>query len=330
MTTSFKAMGVLSLLALSITASAVHAQGPRLALEAADATHLADLGSGNSVFYTRPQPQAGSTLVTRPANAVLCSYETELNGSVPGVTVDPNGYLPPFLVGTRAPDPLLDIASFPVDAQFRTAQRLDFGDMLFAVEPNFVVVGDVEGYCVAGLAQANPAPATSGCDVQPDSYFADRISDRSFEAGGQVDLYSRIIDQTPSSIYYEHVIRASGGAVSGVQLREQFPYRSSASTGPSRFKSSLGIDSSWVCRASQGAQCSSKGTNDAGLGYANLTSASLDDGACLRVVSMRPIDGAGIEDSDFSGTIHAALFHARSNVTGGVFSDISQTRLNFD
>jgi hypothetical protein len=333
MTTSNRPTGALTLIALAIlsTGSVAIAADTRLSLELPEAHLHTDLGEGNSIFFTRPQPQTGSTLITRPANGVLCSSPVQTASAEQGATVDPNGFLPPFAIGGRAPHQdlgLLSISSFPANAQFRTAQRIGFGDMLFPVEPNFVVVSDVQATCVQALAQPTPSTAPL-CEVMVDSFTADRISNQGFEPSGQLQLHSRVIDYTPTGIYYEHVVVASGGQVSGAQLREQFPYHTSA-PGQSRFKDSLNIDSSWVCRASAGAQCSPYGISDAGMGYAHIDGASLDAGSCLRIVAMRPIAREGALDNDFSGSLHAALFHASPSGNGGVATDVAQTRLNFD
>lgn len=331
MKTSFRSMGVLSVLALTIGSIGVSAQtsAPRLSLESINDVLHADLGQGNSVFFTRPQLATGSTLVTRPDVAILCAGPGEHPAESQGVAVDPNGFLPAFPVGLRSvPEELLQLSSFPDDAQFRSAQRIGFGDMLYPVPPNFVVVGDIQGHCVRGLVQPTPAE-TPACAVQPDSFTADRIANRGFEVAGQLQLQSRIIDRTPSALYYEHVVTAVGGSVSGAQLREQFPYRTGA-PGQARFKDSLNIDTSWVCRASNGAQCSSAGVSDAGMGYAQLDSASLDAGSCLRIVAIRSLDRTGLTDNDFSASLHAALFYSTHDQAGGNELDISQTRLNFD
>jgi hypothetical protein len=287
------------------------------------------LGTGDSIRFTRPQQATSSVLVARTVEPVLCSqFGNPVPISAPAVVVDPNGYLPPYNVGGRNGEPVLELAGFPDGAMFRTSSRLAFDDLLYPVPPNFAVISDVAATCAVGLAQPTVVEA-SPCDVLPDSFEADRINRGDFERSGDLALSSRIIDSTPTSIYYEHVVRAVGGAVSGVRLREQFPHRLNQ-PGQARFKDSLVIDSAWVCRASEGAQCSSSSLSDAGLGYAHLDTASLDAGACLRVIAMRASDSTGALADDFSGSLHGALFYPAHNQAGAPEVAIEQSRFDFD
>ncbi|MBX3725760.1 MAG: hypothetical protein KF823_07565 [Xanthomonadales bacterium] len=309
-------------------ASQAQTAGLRLSVDALNDVLLTDIASGDAVRFTRPQPQAGSTLVVRSVEPVLCASSGVVPGTLQGFALDPNGYLPSFVIGARGDEPELQLATYPDGALFRTADRVTFGDMIYPVPPNYVVVGNLESNCVVGLTQPT-APSVPACTVQADSYTADRIANLSFETGGQLQLQTRIIDRTPSGIYYEHVLTASGGRVAGVQLREMFPYRDNL-PGQSRFKQSMLIDSAWVCRASEGAQCSSSAVTDAGRGYAQLDSASLDAGACLRVVAIRPTDSTGQIDNDFSGSLHGAVFYPGHNANGGYQLGTDRSRVNFD
>lgn len=318
-------------LALAIGAAGVsqaQTAGLRLSVDAQNDVLLADIAPGDAVRFTRPQPQAGSTLVVRSVEPVLCASSGPVPGTLQGFALDPNGYLPSFPIGSRGDEPELQLASFPDNAQFRTAERVAFGDMIYPVPPNYVVVGNAESNCVVGLAQPS-APSVPACTVQPDSYSADRIADLGFEPGGQVQLQTRIIDRTPSAVYYEHVLTATGGRVEGVRLREMFPYRDNL-PGQARFKDSMLIDSAWVCRASEGAQCSSSAVTDAGRGYAHLDNASLDAGSCLRIVAIRPTDGSGQVNNDFSGSLHGAVFYPGHNANGGYQLGTDRSRVNFD
>lgn len=300
-----------------------------LSLQLRNGALQSPLGDGDSVRFTRPQPGVGSVLVARSNGPVLCSVA----GNPPAaastaVVVDPTGYLLPYGVSARAGEPEIGLTSFPPNAMFRAGDRLAFDDLLYPVPPNYAFISDVAGNCVHGLSQPTVAQPVS-CDTLPESFEADRIARGDFERGGQLELSSRVIDSTPSGVYYEHVIRAVGGPVSNVRLREQFPYRQNV-PGQARFKDSMVIDSAWSCRASEGAQCNSASHSDAGMGYAHLDSASLDSGSCLRIVALRPTDSAGAIDNDFSGSVHAAVFYPGHTVQGAPVVATEQSRFDFD
>jgi hypothetical protein len=278
---------------------------------------------------------AGPVLSVRSQPSILCAPSTDepATGSK-AVIVDPNGYLPSYpVVGRSTPDELPMGDAFPAWARFRTSSRLAFVDMLYPVDPveapNVVAVGGIQGNCMSGAApQPNPPPAPACTVVETTYEVADRIATRGFERPGTAQLYSRVVANTPGHVFYEHTVMASEGPVSGLKLREQFPYHLPGAVPV--FKTSLDIESAWVCHASPGAQCIAQAHSDAGMGYAQLDSASLEAGECLRITAMRPVStGAGV-DSAFSGTINAMLFVPGQDANGAPQATIRRTRLDLD
>ncbi len=291
---------------------------------------LVTLGQGNSIRYASPEVGSIPLLVTRPSTPVLCAGQPA-SDSGSYATVDPNGYLSPVSLELRGhePEPFLSLASFPPGAQLRAAAGIEFGDLLYPVPPEVIVVGGLAARCVPGLAAPPPDPPQAiSCPAQPDSYSADRIQSLGFELSGELQLTSRIIDQVPGGIYYEHIVVATGGPVTGIQLREQFPYNNSRPGSPV-YQHSLNIDSAWACRASIGAQCSSSSISDAARGYAHLDSASLAEGACLRIVAIRTVQSAAGISDNFSGSLHSAVFYHGHDDNGGAQPGVLQSRLNY-
>jgi len=280
---------------------------------------------------------SGQTLVARTASSVMCARATTIPGpSAPGEVIDPNGYLASYSVqGMNAPAGMgLMATTFPSWAMFRTGERLAFSQMIYPVDPltapQKAAVSAINGICQPGaLAEAPPEPIACPAFIEDNFEKADRIATRPFELGGTATIHSRQVAQTPTGLFYEHVITATGGPVSGVMLREQFPFRPAA-PGKAPFKHSLDINSAWVCRATEGAQCGVASASDAGMGYAHLESASLDEGQCLRIVAMRPVDASGSVNSAFSGSVNAALISPRHDQGGVPSLSIETTRFDFD
>lgn len=296
---------------------------------------VSSLVAGNSVQYRTFDGSAINVpvLVTRPSGAILCARTEQPPDTVQSdryVTIDPSGFVPPYQASPRSVDPRLSIQAFPDWAQTRSSEPLDFGQMAYLSAPLLVNVNDIDAQCVEGLS--SPTVSFIGsCPTLPTSYApSDRIQRFDFERAGTLEFGVRAVATTPMGIAYQYQVRAVGGQVHGVQLREQFPYATGESGVLPLFQGSLALVSSWSCHASPGAWCRPGSSSDGGNGYAYLNGAILEAGACLELNAIRGIYHNGQIQDSYSGSIHGAVFYSGHEANGKNSSNVELSRLNFD
>ena len=281
-------------------------------------------------------------LAVRPQAVVQCVAEQAPN-EVTGkrVTFDHNGYF--------APSPLLvDGSLLDASGRYRgtlavqslvvggEVLRYSQGDYLpvavgGAVSPVIasdargsvgltLSVSGVQGYCYL-MAQDDATPVAPDCITEEvaDTVFTGRFDPLS---AGAVNLaaWSQVVQPAGNIVRYTYTMRAVGGPVYDIALREQFPFFSDADSGAPTFGRSLGLDEAWSCSASSGGHCDARqGRTASGLGYVRVTGGHLaHEGACLSLSAERGLRSDGVHhESPFSNRLHVGVLYRQAPDASG-------------
>lgn len=181
-------------------------------------------------------------------------------------------------------------------------------------------VAGVQGYCYL-MPQHDSPPVVPDCittDIA-DTVFAGRFD--ALPAGSlDLEVWSMAVPPANNLIRYTYTLRAVGGPVYDIALREQFPFFTDADSSSPVFGRSLGLDQAWSCNASNGGHCDARqGRSAFGLGYVRVTGGHLShDGACLSLTAERYLRADGSHhESPFSNRLHVGAVYRRAPDAAG-------------
>lgn len=279
--------------------------------------------------YTQPGPSFGPVLDVRPNRSLICAANPRdlPDDAAPALAIDPVGYTSSYALPAVQYDSGRGWIEYSQGARFRGGDRIKHGDVIYPISAQLLQINDAKAYCMFGL-DIDTVQQVTACETVGAGQ-RDRIRSHGFEPdSGTLVMTSRIVHATSSAVFYEHVVTAQGGSVSGIQFREQFPYYLNNGQTPV-FRHSLGLDSEWSCEASEDGYCSGSLNDSTERGYVTLNNGYLDEGACLRLQAIRSRRSDGGSDTVHSGRLHALLLGWRTNANGGNEAVVRQTRLNF-
>lgn len=267
-------------------------------------------------------------LVARPQRPLLCAGGNGIPG-VKSLVIDPSGYYQPV--------PMAAGSGFNGDmskliaegSMLRGSDQLNYDTGLYTVFGPLasLLVDGVQAYCAEGLL-IDVSPTTLSCNTVPTGQ-SDRVFSEGFqvESDGSIQYGARVVSTTAETVTYEYIVRALGGPVYEVQLREQFPFF--AGQSQPLFSRSLGLESEWNCEASEGANCGIGGNSQTGYGYVRLDNGFIPAGGCMKLTATRPVQTDGLRVGEVSGRLFGVVFY--SSFQGGKMQKgaNSRTRIPF-
>jgi len=259
-------------------------------------------------------PPQGPGLTIRPETPLLCARVGQVGTNpLKKVVFDLNGYFAPIPLAQQSFVQDEGSMIYGTGAFLRASETIDFASSAFVTldsQTAFDVDG-VRAYCFL-VPEVDVPPSSPSCVT---GTADDTVFNGEFEtiAAGtlQISATSQLQPPLNNELQYQYVIRATGGSVFDLRIREQFPYFS-VQTPPSQppvFGKSLALEENWSCESSAGGNCDSRGAEIDGAGYIHLDGGHLPDGACLKITTSRDLRVNGVEQNPFSGRLHVGAVY---------------------
>lgn len=257
-------------------------------------------------------------LTVRPERPILCARTVVPSGNpLKRVVLDPNGYFDPIPLAMSAVDLKDGPLNYMKNAFLRASDAMSFNSSAFVtVEQQLALdVDGVQAYCLLTPTTDTP-PVASACNTTSET--PEEVFQGGFEMLSQGTLQltasSQLVPPLNTEVSYEYVLRAVGGPVFNVRLREQFPYY--LVNNPSDtlvFKKSMQLEHNWSCKASSDGVCDARGRELDGAGYIHLDGGKLAEGACVKITTTRQFRTDGPEATPiFSGRLYAAAIYSKA------------------
>lgn len=300
-------------------------------------------GSLPGVVYGFPGP----VLAARPAQVVQCVVDTP-SQPVGGkqATFDQNGYFEPTVMPAGDFPQLNSLRGGSIDAwqaltvtageisPYSLADYLQLTSPPGGGAPLTLAVDGIQGRCfLMPTVDSTPAAPTCSTIEEQDAVFGGRFETLN---QGTLDISVTAAYANPplnTRVSYTYTLRAVGGPVFSVNLREQFPYHAQSQTALPTFARSLQLEELWTCSASEGATCdNSQGNSAFGVGFARTNGGTLGEaGACLKFTAERTIRRDGLHgELPFSNRLHVGATYQKAATANGEGShEVQMARLPF-
>jgi hypothetical protein len=262
-------------------------------------------------------PPQGPGLTIRPLQPMLCArVGSEGSNPLKKVVFDPNGYFAPIPLASESFVEGRGQVIYGAGAFLRGSDAIDFSSSAFVTVDGQMAfdINGVRGYCFLVPAVDVPPSATTCATVsEPEESVFGGSFESEVPGTLQITATSHLQPPLNNELSYQYVLRATGGSVFDIRLREQFPYFSvqTAPSEPGVFARSLALEENWSCEASAGAKCDLRGARIDGAGYIHLDGGRIPEGGCLKITTTRDLRINGTEQTTFSGRLHAGAVYTK-------------------